>query len=73
MVLVIGGLMGMILGGWFGARQFGRDVDEAIRKEGFADFLPVAIPVWALVGGIFGIMASWSLWQFRRGPWSSTP
>ena len=58
LIIVDGSLIGLVLGGLHGIREYRAAVDEAVRKDGFADYLPVGIPIWALVGATLGALAS---------------
>jgi hypothetical protein len=49
-----GGLLGLVLGGYYGIREYNAAVDEVVQEGLTADFLPVGVPFWALVGAIVG-------------------
>lgn len=66
-----GGLLGLIVGGAYGVHQFNAAVDEAVREHGFADYLPVGVPVWAIFGTVLGAMSgllSVVAWLLVFGP-----
>ncbi len=67
LVIGVGGLVGLVLGGSFGIRQFNAVVDEAVQQgEEIVDFLPVGVPFWALVGAIIGAFAAGLLLRVLR-------
>jgi hypothetical protein len=48
----------LVLGGLHGIKEYNAAVDNAEREFGFADYLPVGVPIWALVGAVLGALAS---------------
>jgi hypothetical protein len=52
----LGGLLGGGLGLLFGIWHFQTAVADAEAHGLDADFLPVGIPVWSLVGGVMGTL-----------------
>ncbi|GAC1475295.1 MAG: hypothetical protein NVSMB9_27470 [Isosphaeraceae bacterium] len=67
-----------MFGGLYGIRDFQMAVEDAVQKNGFADFIPVGIPCFAFLGALLGAIAArvllgiWLLairvWDTRRGP-----
>ncbi len=63
----IGGLLGFVLGGSYGVWEFHDAVDEAVHQGLDADYLPVGVPLWALVGAVAGAVAGRLLLAVLRG------
>jgi hypothetical protein len=57
LAIAAGGLIGLVLGGLHGIREYNAAVDRAVREDGFADYLPVGVPIWALMGATLGALA----------------
>lgn len=62
----VGCLIGLFLGGLHGFREYNAAVEAAMRESGFADYLPVGVPIWAVVGAVLGalvgVLASVLMW-----------
>jgi hypothetical protein len=58
LTIAAGSLIGIVLGGLHGIREYRAAVDQAVKDDGFADYLPVGVPIWAFVGGILGALLS---------------
>lgn len=61
-----GGLLGLVLGGSYGVWEFNDAVDEAVQRGLDADYLPVGVPLWALVGAIAGVAGGGLLFAVQR-------
>src|SRR5438874_11020256 len=69
-----GALLGLMLGGAYGIHDFNAAVDKAVREHGFADYLPVGVPIWAILGALIGALFGTSLvvlWLLVVGPQGS--
>ena len=58
LITAVGSLIGFVLGGLHGYRDYNAAVEKAMRADGFADYLPVGVPIWAFVGATLGLLAS---------------
>jgi hypothetical protein len=48
--------LGFVIGGVYGWWDYGRAIDEAIRQGEVADYLPVGVPVFAVLGAMLGAL-----------------
>ncbi len=56
-----------LFGGIYGFWRWSAAIDEEARRSGFADLLPVHIPVFAVAGAVLGTLdagVSWTLGSF---------
>src|SRR4051812_47207901 len=70
LVIGVGSIAGLVLGGSYGIREFNASVDNAVRQGLDADFIPVGIPLWGIVGAVIGSVVAGtllSIWRGRNG------
>jgi hypothetical protein len=58
LLISLGSIIGFVLGGLHGIREYRAAVDAAVKDGLTADYLPVGIPIWAIVGALLGALAS---------------
>jgi hypothetical protein len=53
-----GGLVGFLLGGHLGMKNDQAATEKAVQEQGFADFVPVLVPAFAVMGALIGLFVA---------------